>query len=230
MVSLGTSNWWFGHPTRKDRVVSRGDISNGSYVYVYEHLLKSKRLEGKVKPTAQEYLDSLERQIHDVSQVCKGSGLSYNNPKEVLEADLAKRKEDLHQCLMAFQIDERDQTWNGSGSCNCHPFGYIASNILYMRKIKKEYLEYIEKQRLLDLSNQSKELESFYDFDALTENNKLPKEYQKTFSPEINADIIEEIVKVPNTENKEIPLETTAPILLILGIGLVSYYLLKSKK
>ena len=96
------SEWWNKHPTRKDRVVSQGDIRNGSYVYVYEHLLKSTRLEGKIKPTAQEYLDSLERQIRNVSQVCKGSGLSYNNSPEVLAADLAKRKENLHQCLMSF--------------------------------------------------------------------------------------------------------------------------------
>tara|TARA_B110000495_G_C22940256_1_gene550081 strand:- start:392 stop:1003 length:612 start_codon:yes stop_codon:yes gene_type:complete len=60
---------------------------------------------------------------------------------------------------------------------------------------------------------QSDELESFYEFDPVKENKE-----------------IQETVKVPITENKEIPLETTAPILAVLGIGLVSYYLLKGKK
>jgi hypothetical protein len=85
-------------------------------------------------------------------------------------------------------------------------------------KIKKQEekildLKKEEEKRLSDLLIQSDELESFYEFDPITE----------------NKEIIESIT-VPVIENKEIPLASTTPILLILGIGLVSYYLLKGNK
>ena len=72
-----------------------------------------------------------------------------------------------------------------------------------------------EEKRLSDLSNKSQELESFYELDDLAKVESIPS-----------------IVSVNSIDSmpKQIPLETTAPILLILGIGLVSYYLLKEKK
>ena len=85
-------------------------------------------------------------------------------------------------------------------------------------KIKKQEekildLKKEEEKRLSDLLIQSDELESFYEFDPITE----------------NKEIIESIT-VPAIENKEIPLETVTPVLVVLGIGLVSYYLLKGNK
>lgn len=71
----------------------------------------------------------------------------------------------------------------------------------------------VDESRYLELLKQDySDLETFTDSDVMEENNKLQVQ-QRTFSP---------------IETK--PIETTAPIFLILGVGLVSYYLLKGNK
>jgi len=75
--------------------------------------------------------------------------------------------------------------------------------------IEEKRLADIKEKRLLDLSIKSQELESFYEIDESSKVESIPS---------------------IDSMSKQIPLETTAPILLILGIGLVSYYLLKGKK
>ena len=82
-------------------------------------------------------------------------------------------------------------------------------------EIEAERLENIrltEEQRLLDLSIKSQELESFYEIDESSKIESIP-----------SIESVESIDSMP----KQIPLETASPILLVLGIGLVSYYLLK---
>jgi len=84
--------------------------------------------------------------------------------------------------------------------------------------------EKIKEEKLLNLSNLSEELESFYEIEPL----------EQFIEPE-KLETLESIISLETNENKEniekpISLETTAPILAVLGIGLVSYYLLKDKK
>lgn len=80
----------------------------------------------------------------------------------------------------------------------------------------------VEESRLLQLLNQDyEELENFYETDDLPKLESIPV-------PEIIPSI--ESIESIDSMSKQIPLETTAPILLILGVGLVSYYLLKGNK
>ena len=67
----------------------------------------------------------------------------------------------------------------------------------------------------LNLFSQKEDLDSFYEIDESSKVESIPS-----------------IVSVNSIDSmpKQIPLETTTPILLILGVGLVSYYLLKGNK
>ena len=64
----------------------------------------------------------------------------------------------------------------------------------------------------LNLISQKEDLDSFYEIDKSSKVESIPS--------------INDIDSI----KKETPLETTAPIFLILGVGLVSYYLLKGNK
>jgi hypothetical protein len=74
------------------------------------------------------------------------------------------------------------------------------------------------------LLEKSQELESFYEIDESSKVESIP-----------SADSIESISSIDsvnsiNSMPKQIPLETVTPVLAVLGIGLVSYYLLKGNK
>ena len=94
---------------------------------------------------------------------------------------------------------------------NCHTAvgEYQSKEKQRLADIEEKRLADIKEKRLLDLSIKSQELESFYEIDESSKVESIPS---------------------IDSMSKQIPLETTAPILLILGIGLVSYYLLKGKK
>ena len=80
----------------------------------------------------------------------------------------------------------------------------------------------VEESRYLELLKQNyDELESFYEIDESSKVESIP-----------SLESIESIQSVDSIDSmsKQIPLETATPILLVLGIGLVSYYLLKGNK
>lgn len=93
-----------------------------------------------------------------------------------------------------------------------------------LRIFEEKRLADIEEKRLLDLSIKSQELESFYEIDESSKVESIP-----------SADSIESISSIDSVNSidsmpKQIPLETVTPVLVVLGIGLVSYYLLKGNK
>ena len=73
----------------------------------------------------------------------------------------------------------------------------------------------VGESRMLELLNQDyQELENFYELD-LPQVESIP-----------SVDSVDSI----DSMTKQIPLETVTPVLAVLGIGLVSYYLLKGNK
>ena len=102
-----------------------------------------------------------------------------------------------------------------------------------LRIFEEKRLADIEEKRLLDLSIKSQELESFYEIDEIQNIKPFVTIPIIEFIP--SADSIESISSIDSVNSidsmpKQIPLETVTPVLVVLGIGLVSYYLLKGNK
>jgi hypothetical protein len=103
----------------------------------------------------------------------------------------------------------------------------ILTNLQKSIKEKKD-----KEKRLLDLSIKSQELESFYELD-LPRPESIPSIESIEIIPSIESiEIIPSADSVDSIDSmsKQIPLETFTPVLAVLGIGLVSYYLLKGNK
>tara|TARA_R110002096_G_scaffold216895_1_gene404924 strand:- start:156 stop:1331 length:1176 start_codon:yes stop_codon:yes gene_type:complete len=100
----------------------------------------------------------------------------------------------------------------------------LASDKLLLQEIRFSGYQ-VGESRMLELLNQDyTELENFYEIDESSKVESIP-----------SIDSIESIPSIESIEgidsmSKQIPLETVTPVLAVLGIGLVSYYLLKGKK
>tara|TARA_R110000851_G_scaffold108918_2_gene230672 strand:- start:184 stop:804 length:621 start_codon:yes stop_codon:yes gene_type:complete len=185
-------------------------IELGEYDYYYYRRYTKER----PRKTADQYLGMLNR----VPSKEAKKALKHYNMIKGAHASFYKNVKEEEERLLEIQLEEQKKQNEIKKQEEERLLEIKKQEEKILLEIKKQEEKILdskkqEEKTLSDLLIQSDELESFYEFDPITE----------------NKEIIESIT-VPAIENKEIPLETVTPVLVVLGIGLVSYYLLKGNK